>query len=337
MDGGRCSARVLVFVWLLSVSASSAFSETAGEARFFADCPARRYVQLHNERNPWDLHALLYSGLGVSELEILRTVDWLVDLPLPGAPLPPFQRMRQAIRSGYNRVHRRWRSILHVGEFVDALQLAELSFGDATATYSVATGSPTGPGSGMIVRVHRLIDWGQHVVGDVNRVCGRPFGLQQGLVPWAWPGRAVDGMQWGLVKTFSVVSVAAARALEQTLTVSEMAAESVVNVGYHRPHQEETVFFRVPMDAYRAHELWILEHRQHLVIATAEELRASTHARLAHRRRSVRPSEWSPVDQWPAGQDVVLMTTVSVAARAPTSLKAYVVPAAWVVNDDETR
>ncbi|OGX29643.1 MAG: hypothetical protein A3B78_02490 [Omnitrophica WOR_2 bacterium RIFCSPHIGHO2_02_FULL_67_20] len=311
----------------------SAWAETPGEARFFADCPARRYVQLHNERNPWDLHALLYSGLGVSELEILRTADWLVDLPLPGARLHPFQRLRQAIRSGYNRVHRRWRSILHVGEFVDALQLAELSFGDATATYSVATGSATGPGSGMVVRVHRLIDWSQHVVGDVNRVCGRPFGFRQGLVPWALPGRAVDGMQWALVKTFNAVSVAAARALDQTLTVSEMAAEGVVNAGYHRPHQEETVFFRVPMDAYRAHELWILERRQTLVIATVEELRASTHARLAHRRRRVRPSEWSPVDQWPAREDVVLMTTLRVAARAPASLKAYVVPAEWVLED----
>ena len=94
------------------------------------------------------------------------------------------------------------------------------------------------------------------------------------------------------------------------------------------------MFFRLPVDAYRAHELWILDHRPALVIGTAAQVASSTHAQLAHHRHRVRPSQWSPVDEWPEGEgeDVGLMTTVRVAACAPASLRAYVVPAEWVLT-----
>ena len=60
---------VALGLWLM---AQPVFAETPGEARFFAGCPRRAAVRLHDETNPWDLHALLYTAMSAAEVEVLR-------------------------------------------------------------------------------------------------------------------------------------------------------------------------------------------------------------------------------------------------------------------------
>ena len=322
------------FFLALVLVTTGAEAQTAGEERFFAHCPRRERLHLHDERRALDLHTLLYTAVGMAELEVWRVADWLIDLPLPGPPRAPFQRTTRAVRSGYNRLPP-WRVRQRVGELVDALQLAELSLGDAAATYSAATGDVAGPGSGMLVRVHKLIDWVQHVTGDLNRLSGRMVGRPHGLIPGTLPERAVAGGQWLFIKAFNQAGILTARALDAGLTTVELAGESVVNLGHRRPHQHTTVFLRLPMAAYRAHEVWILEHQARLVLGTAEEFARSTHAALTHRRRPATLAAWSRVERLAGEPEVVVMTTTRVLSRAAGSLAAYVVPAAWVLNDDE--
>jgi len=307
-------------------------AQTAGEARFFAQCPHRQQVRLHREGNPWDPHALLYTVLGSSEVEVLRAADWLIDAAIPYYAARPFQRTTQAIRSHYNRLPR-WRAIQRVGEFVDALHLAELSFGDATVTHSLATGGTAGPGSGMIVRVDKLVDWTQHVVGDVDALLGWFVGRPRGLLGWSWPGRAVDRMQWMGIKTANRAMVFVSRSVEHAVGATETGTERLFNIGYQPPHQRTTVFLQLPLEVYRAHELWLLERRDHLVIGSAEDFLQTTHAALAHRRRHLNVEAWDPVARLADPTRVVIvMTTARVVARAPRSLRPYVVPAAWVLN-----
>jgi hypothetical protein len=308
-------------------------AQTPGEARFFADCPHGPHRRVHDERNLWDLHAAVYTVLGVSELEVLRTADWLVDLAVPGR-IRPFQGAVRAVRAGFHRLPR-WRLVQRAGELADAVQLAELSFGDATATYSVATGGTTGPGSGLVIRAHKLIDWTQHVVQDVNAAAGTVVGRPQGLIRWHWPGYAVDGAQWLLLKTFTHASVVVARVVDDGLTAVELVAEAFVNLGRRRPHEETTAFLRLPRDVYRSHELWMLEHRPQLVLGTAAEFRRATHAALAHRRRALAVADWSQPDRLLSEPELIVMTSARVLSRAPASLQPYVVPAAWVLNDPE--
>ncbi len=302
------------------------------EERFFADCPTGKRIRLHDERYPLDLHAILYTTAGLSELEVFQLADWTVDLLLPGGRWRPFGRTLGGIRAAYRRLPP-WTVTQRIGEFVDALQIPELSLGDAAATYSpAAVSGQVGPGSGMLVRVDRLMDWSQHLVGDVNRLSGRIVGRRRGLITWPMPGQAVDGAQWLLLKTASDARTLVARALEHTLTGIEAAGEQVVNIGRRRSHQRQTVFLRLPREVYRAHELWLLEHRPSLVVGTPETFRGATHAALAHGRRlAVR--EWEPAD--PLRHEVlVVMTTARVIAHAPEALKAYVVPAAWILDPD---
>jgi len=312
--------------------APGAFAQTAGEARFFAQCPQRHAVRLHREANPWDPHALLYTVLGSSEVEVLRAADWMIDAAVPYSSVRPFQRTMQAIRLHYNRLPR-WRVIERVGEFVDALHLAELSFGDATTTHSLATGGTAGPGSGMIVRIDKLTDWTQHVVGDLDRFLGRCIGRSRGLLGWSWPGRAVDRLQWMAVKTANRAMVFVSRVVENTVSAAETGTERVLNVGYQPPHQHTTVFLRLPLEVYRAHELWMLEHRDRLIIGRLDEFAQTTHTTLAHRRRHLSVEAWDPIarpgDSTPI---VIVMTTSRMFARAPRSLRPYVVPAAWILN-----
>lgn len=312
--------------------ASVAGAETPGEARFFTDCPRRQPLRLHSDANPWDLHAALYTTVGMAEVEVIRLADWLMDLPLPGPPVRPFHRVVEGLRAGYHRLPG-WLVIRRTGELVDAFQIPEVSLGDATATYTSATGGVSGIGSGTLVRVNKLVDWTQHVHGDLNRAAGGLVGRPTGLIGWRLPGRAVDSLQGVLIRGFHGVGIVVARAVDGTLTCLERVGEGFVNVWRPRPHRDTTVFFRLPIEVYRIHELWILEHRERVVVTTVEELSRTTHAALAHGRRRIPLAEWSPVERFGSQlADVVVMTTLPVAARAPEALKAYVVPAAWVLN-----
>ncbi|MBI1992124.1 MAG: hypothetical protein HYY90_03265 [Candidatus Omnitrophica bacterium] len=325
--------KVTVLCVLVILIAPRASAQTPGEERFFADCPHGLAVQLHDETNPWDLHAALYTTLGVAEVEVLGVMDWVIDLPFPGARLRPFHRLTSAVRSGYNRLPPWWLR-RRVGELVGALQLPELSLGDAATTYSVATGGATGPGSGTIIRLYKVIDWTQRLTGDLNQVGGRLVGRPHGLVRWSGPERAVDGLQWLLIKAFTRASVLVTRMIDAGLSTVEAVGDQVVNAGYRRPHQQDTAFLRLPIEVYRAHELWILEHQAHVVLGTAPDFARSTHAALAHRRVRSALSDWSVVDR-PEGEEpeVIMMTSVRWCSRMPDALKPYVVPAAWVLND----
>lgn len=306
------------------------------EERFFTECPRGRRLHLHHDANPWDLHALLYTTVGMTELEVIRVVDWTIDLPLPGRPLRPVHRTARAVRATYNRLPP-WTITQRMGELVDALQVPELSLGDVSSAYSMATGGSAGPGSGTLLRVNKLVDWVQHVSGDANQLSGWLIGRPKGLIRWSLPARSIDGLQGMALKTFHQVNLLGARLVEGAFTTVEMAGEGIVNVGYRRPHQETTVFLRLPVSVYRAHELWILEHQDRLAIGRPHEFAAATHAALAHRRRA-RPALALP-DLDPSEEQqgpVVLMTTVQMLARAPASLHAYVVPAAWVLDDSST-
>ncbi|MBI4342693.1 MAG: hypothetical protein HY599_04945 [Candidatus Omnitrophica bacterium] len=309
-------------------------AQTEGEQRFFARCPHEPPRHLHDETRPWDLHTLLYTGLGVSEIEVFRAADWLLDAPLPGRPLQPFQRASRGIRRSYYRLPRWW-VVSRFGEFVDALQIPELSLGDASTTYTVATGGTTGPGSGMVTRVHRLVDWAQHLTGDLNRLAGMVVMRPRGLITWSLPGRTIDEFQWGLLKTFNAGSVLIGRTLDGTLTAVEASGDRVINAGHRRPHRQTTVFLRLPRQVYRAHELWILEHRPQLVIGEAALFARATHAELAHHRRHPAVREWDPISRPGSGDGpVVIMMTTRVIARAPEPLRQYVVPAAWVLHPE---
>jgi hypothetical protein len=310
-----------------------ALADTQGEARFFRDCPHHQTMHLHDDRNPLDLHAALYTTLGLSEVEVLRLVDWMIDLPLPGQPLRPFSRITQAVRAGYSRLPR-WYVTRRMGELVDALQLPQLSLGDATATYSVAAGGVTGPGSGMAVRVFKLVDWLQHVTGDFNELSGRIVGRPHGLVSWSWPERAVDGAQWVMIKTFHHLGVMTARSIDYSLSGVEIVGGNLLNIWQRRAHQETTVFLRLPMEIYRAHELWILEHRSNMTLGSAQEFARSTHAALAHHHR-ITLTDWALIDKANRNDStIVLMTTTRVMSRAPRSLLPYVVPAEWILDKE---
>src|SRR3989338_1023565 len=154
----------LALLLALLPSAGLARADTPREVRrFFADCPHHPRRQVHREQSLWDAHAVLYTTANLLELEVFRLADWLIDLPLPGPPLRPFEWSINRIRNGYHRLPPS-RPVARAGELVDALQLRELSLGDATAGYSLTGGGQVNPGGGTLLRVNKLIDWTQHVV-----------------------------------------------------------------------------------------------------------------------------------------------------------------------------
>jgi hypothetical protein len=300
-------------------------------ARFFSGCPQRDARSIHQEENPWDLHSILYSTAGLLEIEVLRIADWMVDLAVPGRPIRPFQKTVRVFRAGYHRLPD-WTLRHRTGELFDALQIPELSLGDASAAYTVYTGGVARPTSGTVVRVEQLIDWTQRVTGDANWLAGRLIGMQGRLIAWSGPRMAVDGMQWVLLKTFNTVTILLARMVDAGATGLEAAASTAVNLGHRRPHARTTVFLILPRPVFESHERWVRRMRHRLVAGDAASFRASTHAQLAHRRRGSAQPPPAPGED---ASTVVVMTDVKALAGGPRELYAYVVPATWVL--EETR
>lgn len=326
----RCIVLIVLLAW--GGSAVHAESLLASEAKFFSACPQREPIRLHHSANPWDLHEMFYTLTGMLELEVVRVADWLVDSLWLGRDIAPGRRLVQLIHSGYRRLPR---TIVtqRVGELIGGLQLAEISFGDAAGTYSAATGGLSGPGRGLLVRVDNLIDWTQHVMGDVNRLLGRPLGRRGGLVRWFTPGHVIDGVQWVAAKTVNMVAVQAVRIIDRGLQGVEIAGEILVNLGGRRPHHQRVVFLRLPRAVYRVYEPWVLEHRANLVVGSTSRFASSTHAVLAHGWRPGAPTDGRML--MPIGIDgaaVIIMTDARIVSRAPEPLKAYVIPAAWVLE-----
>lgn len=314
----------------------------AEESRFFADCRRQRRLRAHHDDRLLDAHGLLYSALNVAEIELIRLADWAVDLPIPGREIRPLERSVRLIRGGYHRLGSRLPARLQggqrrVSELADALQIPELSLGDVAATQTAADGGDLSIGSGTLLRINRLIDWTQHVVGDLNRLAGPPVRRADGLIRWRMPGLTVDAAQDALAKGFHHLGVSLARLLDRGIRGAEDGAEMVVNLGRPTPHQQTTVFLRLPREVWQAHASWADRRRRHLYVGTSEELRTLTHAALCHptprQRRAARARPWGSPDRLqPMPDMLVVVMQERTMAKAPAALRRYVVPAAWVLH-----
>ncbi len=323
--------------WFL-VIAPSVSAEESFEERFFAGCPSNPPLTIHRDGALFDLHGVLYTTANVTEVEVVRLADWLIDLPIPGPEIRPIEHVFVGIRGLYHQLGHA-RPLRRVRELVDAFQLRELSLGDATVTYTVSTGGAVSPGSGTIVRANKLIDWTQHIVGDFNEAVGWTIGRPRGALPWALPGQAVDGVQWMLVKTTHALSIALTRTVDGTLSTVERTLEALLNLPRGLPHRGATIFLRLPLGAYRRHEPWILEHQDRLYAGTAEELVGLTHAELFHPPTNIfgggvhrlRKNLWGDLDRFqPPPSHVVLVMDARLFRRTPAAFAPYVIPAAWV-------
>lgn len=317
------------------------------EERFFDGCPSKPLVRIHRDNALLDLHGVLYTTANVTELEIVRLADWLIDLPIPGPEIRPIEHVFVGIRGLYHRLGHA-RPLRRVRELVDAFQLRELSLGDATVTYTVATGGAISPGSGTIVRVNKLIDWTQDLVGDLNEGVGWTIGRPRVGLPWALPGQAVDGVQWVVVKMTHTLSIALTRTVDGTLSTVERTLEALLNLRQGLPHRDATIFLRLPLGVYRQHEMWILKHQDRLYSGTAEELVGLTHAELFHpptkifgggvHRRIARRDLWGDLDRFqPPPSHVVLVMDMRLFRMAPPAFAPYVIPAGWVDQFADSR
>lgn len=336
---------VTLFSLMVLASRPAAGDELDAVDRFFGQCATTRHVRVHQERNPLDLHAVLYTSSNLMELEVLRLMDWMLDVPIPGARLRLIERSLNAMQAAYVRAARNRPMLQRVGELFDALQLRQLSLGDAAATYTGATGGVS-LGSGTMVRIDKLINWTQSLVGDINELLGWPvtafgaIGRRQGLIRWRGPGQVVDGAQKVVTLAFHGASVMVTRAVEYGVAGTERGVETVLNAGRPARHASTTVFVELPVEMARAHAGWILQRRRRIYLGTRQELQRLTHAELFHPRtlhprpRGPRPAWWS-LDRLPSvPARLVLVTDARTFASAPPAFRPYVVPAAWVLSDE---
>jgi hypothetical protein len=304
---------------------------TPGELRFFEGCPEDRYIRIDDDDRLWDLHTLFFTVAGLTEVELMRVADWVLDLPFPGAPLHPFSRLNMGVRAQYRRLPQ-VTPVRRLGELVDAFQIPEFSLGDVSAAYNVNSGGVGGIGSGTLFRVNNVIDWAQHVTGDFNQLVGVPLGRgAQGLLVWQLPGRSIDGFQWLITQGFHQLEVMLSRTIDRSIRGFERGLEWAVNVTYTPPYQSRTVFVEMPMEIYRLYESWVTEHYPRLAVGTEDKFLNSTYLQLTEHwsRETALPPMLTVLSD---SDTVVLMIDQEAFEQAPAELADYVVPAAWVLN-----
>ncbi len=302
-----------------------------GEKSFFSECPVWSAQPIHRQDSYWDPHALFYTATSVTEIEVLRAADWLIDLTIPGSAKRPFRSTVEGIRHGYAKLPR-WLVLRRMGELIDAFQLPELSLGDASSAYDVASGSAGSIGGGTLYRANLLIDWTQHVVGDVNRGPGFLVGRKQGFVPSKPVANVVDSAQWVFTKVLNQASVIVSRSLEGLIEVVEDTTEFFIKAATRTPHHESTVFVRLPVEVYRAYELWVLEHQNKIFVGRKKDFIYATHAQLMHDGSHLDLALHDSV-MVEDGEDIFLMTDQRTFLSAPKDLRAYVVPSLWVLHE----
>ncbi|MCX6357283.1 MAG: hypothetical protein NT045_05320, partial [Candidatus Aureabacteria bacterium] len=121
--------------------------------------------QGHNLESPGDIHVISANVLGLLNREVFDDVDNLFDLAYPGDRKKPLSSGIGALGAGYDKIPNIYPKE-RVGELMHALQIKELTWGDAP---SIILMSPTGAaGRGAIFRGTLIITWLEHIFSDMD-------------------------------------------------------------------------------------------------------------------------------------------------------------------------
>lgn len=128
--------------------------------------------QGHNLEKPTDIHVIAGEIFGLFNREALVDLDNLFDLAYPGNKKKPIETGLAKLTEGYDKLpdsypKERCRELMH------ALQIKELTYGDAPAIILM---SPTGAaGRGAAFRVTLLLEWIEHIFSDMDRAMLYPI------------------------------------------------------------------------------------------------------------------------------------------------------------------
>jgi hypothetical protein len=194
--------RAFLFLILVTfVFPSSVFSldpPTPGSAEDLFWAPP---ATVHDYKKPSDLHNVVTSVLALTELEFLRLLDALINLPLRTGTRP-LSNLVDGLDHSYHRIPQ-IRPVYRIAQLFDALQIRQLSLSDARFfAVAVNGGGGTGVTPIMQTRIHKLLVLIEDIVNDVDELVMFPINktashIKEKKVRIKTVGYAADGLGVG--------------------------------------------------------------------------------------------------------------------------------------------
>lgn len=160
---------------------------------------------VHDEYAFWDLHNIKNNVVGLTEFEVVRTADMLLDTLIPGPERRPVENGIEWVKNEYARLPP-CAPVNIVGGLFQAIGPEKLCYGRQEEFFP---------------RFVYLSDWVQETLGECNRVAGYAAPWGDRFIPprIADPGnRAVDWAQNGLIGAYlyvvQFISVAVDRGID---------------------------------------------------------------------------------------------------------------------------
>lgn len=159
-----------VFALVLSVlfNASSVFGfgeavEGSSEALFWTSPQT-----VHDFQKSTDLHGMATSAMAITELEVVRLIDRVINFPIR-KNLNLLERMFDLAHDSYQKIPQ-IKPVRRAGQLVDALLIEELSLADLRTIINAASSQGGGGVTPMMqARLYRILVWGERVMDDLDQ------------------------------------------------------------------------------------------------------------------------------------------------------------------------
>ncbi len=163
---------------------------------FFAGCarvqPAGdgypQRVIVHDSQSFWDAHQIKTNIIGLGELEVVRAVDRVVDVLIPGGEARPLESSIEWTKNQYAHMPDCF-PFSTVGGLFEALGIEKLSWSR---------------GPLFVPRIVYLVNWVQNTLGELNHIGGYLVPGQNRLIPAVVTRHPNAGLDWLESRTIGV-------------------------------------------------------------------------------------------------------------------------------------
>lgn len=161
----------------------------------------------HDIDNAYDVHFLLGDVASIFDLRATRMPDDIIDLLIPGAPIRPLNTGFDLVEDAYYKIPDNVFTA-RLAQLLGALRIRQFNVADGVSMLVFGNFFT----EENLLRANLVIDWGQDVLGDINKLLGAPiYHFHKGLIPGKYfhryaidyPQFVIDRIRRGAVETIT--------------------------------------------------------------------------------------------------------------------------------------
>lgn len=292
-------------------------------------------MTVHDYEKDTDLHNIALSAVSLTELEIFRIVDGIINFTVRSNQ-SPISRSLDSLEYAYSRLPQ-VRPVRRFGQLWNALQIRQLSLSDGRLALSATLIDSYGVTSMIQVRANRTVIFVEDVIHDLDSLLMSPFNwgissLRDRPVKLQTLGYAAEGLgllRRGLFGALRVIDNELARFGSDVLFGIKKAQDGLIRRKRIKKHGHLHVYAKMPASVYQEHRSFFEKKGDAIAVDVID----------AWRKKTLQYPDLLPDDvEGPAFTDRIVLPAdlsdetlieadYSVWEKAPRELKKYVITA----------